>query len=164
MDFFEVLKKRRSIRSFISRDVKDSDIEKILTAASLAPTARNIQPWEFVVTKDLLLKEKIAQLVAPNGAFVAQAPVCISIFCKNTKYYLEDGCAATTQALLAATSLGLSACWIAGDKKDYVQGIGKLLGAPSEYRLVSLIALGYSLDSPKIEKRKIIDMIHKDKF
>jgi nitroreductase len=164
MDFFEVLKNRRSIRSFISKDVKDSDIEKILTAASLAPTARNIQPWEFVVTKDSSLKEKIAQLVSPNGAFVAQAPVCITIFCKNTKYYLEDGCAATTQALLTVSSLGLGACWIAGDKKEYAQGIGKLLNVPSEYKLVSLIAFGYSEEAPTPEKRKIVDMTHREKF
>lgn len=164
MDFLEVLKNRRSIRSFLSKDVKDSDIENILSAASLAPTARNIQPWEFVVIKDLNLKEEIARLVAPNGSFVAQAPVCVAIFCKNTKYYLEDGCAATTQALLAASSCCLGACWIAGDKKDYAQNIEKLLGCPAEYRLVSLIALGYPLESPCPEKRKIGEMIHKERF
>ena len=164
MDFFEVLKKRRSMRTFTSETVSDQDIETILNAARLAPTARNIQPWEFIVIKNQKTKSAVARCASPNGAFIEQAAACIVCFCQDTKYYLEDGCAATTSALLCATALGVGACWVAGDKKDYAENLRVLLGVPSGYKLVSLIALGISKEDPQVEKRALKDIVHKEKF
>ena len=67
--------------------------------------------------------------------------------------------------LLAATSLGVSSCWVAGDKKIYCPDIAKLLGAPSNYKLVSMVSLGY----PKGEitphkKRPLKEVIHWEEF
>jgi nitroreductase len=105
--------------------------------------------------------------LAPNGKFLAQASACIAVFCSDTKYYLEDGCAATCNILLAATGLGIGSCWIAGDKKDYCPQAADLLNTPAGYRLVSLVALGY----PKLEnsfytakKRELKELIHWEKF
>lgn len=164
MDFFEVLQKRRSIRKFSSKPVSEELIKKIIWAATLAPSARNIQPWEFLVIRDKNTKEKIAHLASGNGPFISDAPVCIAVFSKETKYYLEDCSAATTQALLCATSLGLGACWVAGDKKDYCKEIGSLLGLPEEFKLVSLIALGFSDEIPSTEKKNALNLIHWDRF
>lgn len=164
MEIVEVFKKRRSIRKFKTTLISDQDIEEILRAASLAPTARNIQPWEFLVIKDKNTISEMARLATPNGSFISGAPVCIAIFCQDTKYYLEDGCAATTQALLAAASLGLGACWVAGDKKDYGSKIQNLLGVPTGYKLISLIPLGFADEAPLSKKRNIKEMIHREKF
>lgn len=164
MEIKEAFLKRRSIRKFIHKAVSDKDIQEILLAASFAPTARNIQPWEFIIIKDKNIKNEIARLASQNGPFIVDAPVCIAIFCQDTKYYLEDGCAATTQALLCAASLGLAACWVAGDKKDYSEALKKLLGVPAGYKLVSLIPLGYSDEKPTVKKRNIRDMVHFEKF
>ena len=57
--FLDLVKKRRSIRSFKADPVADSDIEKIIEAARWAPSGFNLQPWEFVVVKDTEIKEKI---------------------------------------------------------------------------------------------------------
>lgn len=164
MDTREIFEKRRSIRKFKPHPVSDALIEKIIKAASLAPTARNIQPWEFVIVKDNSTKNDLARLAHSNGFFIAHAPVCIVLFCQDTKYYLEDGCAATTQALLCAAMLGLGACWVAGDKKDYGEDLRKLLGVPAGYKLVSLIALGYADESPLPSKRNLNEMIHREKY
>jgi nitroreductase len=94
---------------------------------------------------------------------MAQAKACIAVFCVDTKYYLEDGCAATCNILLAAADLGVGSCWVAGDKKDYCAEIAKLLNVPVAYKLVSLVALGYpeSRDSFRIaEKKALKDIIH----
>jgi nitroreductase len=48
---------------------------------------------------------------------IAQAAVCVAVLCKDTKYYLEDGCYASQNILVAARGHGLGACWVAGDKK-----------------------------------------------
>lgn len=164
MDILGLFKARRSIRKFKEKDISDSNIENIIKAASLAPTARNVQPWEFVVVKDRKRLIELAVLVSPNGAFIKDAGACIVIFCQDTKYYLEDGCAATTSALLCASQLGIGSCWVAGDKKDYCEKVRIFLGVPQGFKLVSLAALGEPNESPDPSKRDAREMIHKERF
>ncbi|MBU0503472.1 MAG: nitroreductase family protein [Candidatus Omnitrophota bacterium] len=166
MDILGVIKTRRSIREFSDRPIAGELIEKIIDAARFAPTARNIQPWEFVAVTEPGTLNKIAD-ITEHGKFIAQAKCCIVVFSSDTKYYLEDGCAATQNILLAATSLGIGSCWVAGDKKAYSGQIAGLLNAPGSFKLVSLIALGYpvSEDSFKVaEKRPFKELIHREKF
>lgn len=160
----KIFRQRRSVRKFTSDAVSQADIEKVVLAASLAPTARNVQPWEFIVIEGIKPLEELSRMVSPNGAFISLAPVCIAVFCQETKYYLEDGCAATTQALLCAGALGLGACWVAGDKKEYAESVREFLDVPGDYKLVSLIALGYAAEITNAPKRPLKSLIHWDHF
>lgn len=63
MDIFEVIKKRRSIRSFIQEEVPKEDIERIIEAASWAPSGSDSQPWEFMVIIDERVKKDLAKIV-----------------------------------------------------------------------------------------------------
>jgi len=166
MDNLELLKLRRSIRVFQKKQIPRRKLEEIVNIARFAPTARNVQPWEFVVVTD---KQKLAAFaaLAENARFLAQAAACIVVFCAETKYYLEDGCAATCNILLAAAALGIVSCWVAGDKKSYGEEVKSILGAPSGMKLVSLVALGYPQDkdvSKDIAKRQLKELIHWEKF
>ena len=160
MDTLEAIQNRKSTRVYSLKDVPKELIEKIVDAGRMAATARNIQPWEFVVIRD---KEKLKKMAswAENGRFIEQAPVCIAVFCKETKYYLEDGSAATENMLLAATALGVQSCWVAGDKKDYAADVAGLLKASNDLKLVSLIPLGYEPKSGKrAPKRSLNEVLH----
>jgi nitroreductase len=166
MENLELLKYRRSVRSFNSKRIPWADLEAIIDAARFSPTARNVQPWEFVVITD---KHKLAELakLAENGRFIAQAAACIAVFCFDTKYYLEDGCAATCNILLAATTLGIGSCWIAGDKKSYSGQVSVLLNAPLNMKLISLITLGYPQEKDcfkLVDKRQLNELLHREKF
>jgi len=154
MNTIEVLKTRRSIRKYIDKKIPDEIIKNIIDCARLAPTANNKQPWLFVVIKNKQLKEKIAQLT-DYGKFINQADCCIAVFCEDTKYYLEDGSAATENILLAAWHYGIGSCWIAGDKKPYAEEVRKILQIPQKYKLVSLVSLGYP-DKEELKKSKNI--------
>lgn len=164
MEVHEALTRRRSVRSFSAKPVPSALIEKLIEAARFAPTARNIQPWEFIaVTGKGMLQELSA--LAPNGRFIADAACCIAVFCQETKYYLEDGCAATVNILTAAHALGLGACWVAGDKKDYCPKVAQMLAVPQGYKLVSLIAIGYPAEnSGDPPKRPLSELLHWEKF
>jgi len=165
MQLLEVIKNRYSCRKFLDRPIPKELIEKLIDAGRFAPTARNIQPWEFIVITDKENLKKIGAITSPNGSFIKDCACCIAVFCQDTKYYLEDGCAATENILLTAYDLGLGSCWVAGDKKPYVEEIRKLLSVPDNFRLVSLIALGYpSEDKPKRAKRELKELIHWEKF
>jgi len=98
------------------------------------------------------------------GGFIADAPVCIVVISRDTKYYLEDGSAPTENILLAARAHGLGSCWVAGDKKPYAADICRLVGAPPGYKLVSLIPIGYPTESPEKSKRPLSDVLHWEKY
>jgi nitroreductase len=163
MDAIEALKTRRSIRAYTAEAVARNVIEEMVDCARLAATARNDQPWEFVVVTEREALGKIAGL-ADYGKFIANAAACVVVLCKDTKYYLEDGSAASQNLLLAATAHGLGACWVAGDKKPYAETVRKLVGAPEGYKVVSLVPFGYPAESPPKRKRPLAEVLHWEKF
>lgn len=164
MDFFEVVKNRKSVREYSDKEIKKELIEKIIDAGRLAATARNEQPWEFVATSDKEILKKICGM-CPNGPFIKDASYLIAVFSKDTKYYIEDSSAATENMLLAIEALGLGGCWVAGDKKDYAEAVRKIFNAPGGYKLVSMITVGYPEKEEKPRpKRSLKDVLRWEKY
>jgi len=163
MDALTALKERRCVREYTDAPVTREVIEDVVDCARLAASARNVQPWEFVVVTDAPTRARLAAL-APNGPFIAQAPVCVAVLCADGTYYLEDGCAATQNLMLAAYAHGLGACWVAGDKKPYAGNVLQILGAPKNYKLVSLVTIGHAASVPAPPKRALADVLHWEKF
>lgn len=164
MDLLETIRQRHSVRAYDSKPVSEEILKQIVDAGRLAATARNEQPWEFVVIRNKTRLETLGNQ-ADHGRFIADAPACIAVFCRDSKYYLEDGSAAMQNMLLAVTALGLGACWVAGDKKAYADEVRDQLGVPGEYKLVALMPLGYLKAEPvKKSKRDLEDVIHWETF
>lgn len=164
MDTFEAFKNRISVREYSDKPVEREKLEKMVDAGRLAPTARGEQPWEFVVVTG---REKLKELadITDHGKFMAGAGAAIVVFCKDTKYYLEDGCAATENVLLAATAQGVASCWVAGDKKEYGSRIAKALNVPQSFKLISILSLGYPKVKPEpYQKRPLNEVIHWEEF
>jgi nitroreductase len=159
MDALECLKTRRSIRSYEDKPVPREIISDIVDCGRMAASAINIQPWLFVCVTERNTLDKLAD-ITDHGKFLKRTPACIAVFCQNVKYYLEDGAAATQNMLNAAKAHGLGSCWIAGDKKDYADDIRQLLDLPDDYRLISLIALGYSTETRQLEKKPLSSVLH----
>jgi len=157
------LKTRRSVRAFRSEPVPKKILEDLIDCGRLAATANNLQPWEFVVVTEAALLRKIDE-ITDYGKFIAHAGACVVVLCKDTKYYLEDGSAATENILLAARAHGLGSCWVAGDKKTYAHDICRLVGAPSGCRLISLIPIGYPAETPEPPKRPHSEVLHWERY
>ena len=165
MDTLTAIQTRYSARQFLpGKSVPRELIEQIVDAGQRAPTARNVQPWDFIVVTDPAMRQRIAG-IAEFGRFIAQAPVCVVVFCKDTKYYLEDGCAAVENILLAATALGVQSCWVAGDKKPYASQIAQMLGAPDTHKLIAMIPLGYvSAPGRQPQRKQLSQVLHWERF
>lgn len=163
MDALEAIKTRRSVRVYDKKKIDKGILEQLVDAGRLAPTARSEEPWEFVVVESEENLQKIAD-IADHGKFIKEAAASIAVFCRDTKYYLEDGCAATENILVAANSFGVGSCWVAGDKKAYGAQIAELLGVPGELKLVSLISLGYPVGVNEKEKRSLEETLHWERF
>lgn len=163
MDAIECLKTRRSIRSYLPGTVEKSVIEDIVDCGRLAATGINVQPWQFVaVTRPETLRALAA--ITDHGKFIADVPCCIVVFCEKTKYYLEDGAAATQNLLLAARAHGLGSCWVAGDKKPYCDEIRRLLKVPDNHTLLSIVAIGHTQSTPSPAKKSLAEVLHWEQF
>lgn len=164
MDTIDAIKARHSIRQFSDKPVPKEAVEKIVDCGRVAPTARKEEPWEFIVVTARGALAKMGQL-ADHGPFIKEAAYAIVVCCRDTKYYLEDGCAATENMLVAAASLGIGSCWVAGDKKPYAPAVLELLGVPADMKLVSIIALGYPVKAARpLQKRPLKDVLHWEHF
>lgn len=152
VDFWQIIKKRHSVRDFdSSRDVSDKDIEKIIEAANCAPSAGGIYPTDFVVIRDQETKNKLAE-AALGQDFISRAPVVIVIVSDVEKialhygergknlYAVQDAAAATENLLLAATALGFSTCWVGAFDEE---AVAKILKLQPEIRPLTIIPVGY---------------------
>lgn len=163
-DLIRVIKERRSIREHLPKPIPREVLEDILDCGRLAPSARNIQPWLFVVSTEKEIKEGIAKL-ALYGKFIANAAACISVFCeRDSKFLVEDGCAATQNMIIAAKAYGVDSCWVAGYERPYSEDIRELLGVPEKYKLISLISLGYSDKSASRPKKTLNEVVRWEKY
>jgi nitroreductase len=153
MDLSDVIKKRRSIRQYKKDDVDIKLIKQCIEAAVNAPSARNSQPWHFIVVKD---KKKREQLSKTHGHsnFIADAPVIVTVLAEEEKspgHYVMDCSAAIMLFLLKATELGLATCWTDASTKERDEHVQKVLDLPSKYRVICNIAVGYP-DGPPNDK------------
>ncbi len=143
----EILYKRRSIRAYDDQPLTKGQIEELLRAAMAAPSAKNGQPWEFVVLteRDVLIEISKRH---PHAAFAAECSAAIVVFGDPSHIHLEQDLAAATENLLiAAAGMGLGTCWC-GMREERQPPIKELCGLPEEKFIVSLVTVGY----PKEEK------------
>lgn len=149
MDFYEVVRTRRSIRSYKPDLIPDDVLNRILDAARIAPSGSNRQPWRFIVVKDEDLKRRLAPACG-NQVFIAEAPVII-VACgydigwnrggyMGSMSMLVDVSIAFTHLILAARAEGLGTCWIGSFDNSKVK---EVLGIPEEYNVVAITPLGY---------------------
>jgi nitroreductase len=159
-----VIKSRHSVRKFKPDPVSDMIIKDVLECAAQAPTAMNLQPWLFGVIKNKDTLTRIAA-IADHGKFIAECPLCFTVFGeKKETYYLEDCCAATENIILALQAHGITSCWVAGDKKAYSEQIRTMLDVPGTYTLVSLIAAGIPADFSITKKKELQKIVFHDIF
>jgi nitroreductase len=164
MDALEALKTRRSVRRYTKDPVPKEVLEDLVDCARFAATARNEQPWEFVVVTERARLGALAKTVGSNGPFIADAAACVVVLCHDTKYYLEDGSAAVQNLLVAARAHGLGSCWVAGDKKPYAPEVARSLGAPADVKLIALVPVGRPAETPRAVKRSRSAMLHWERF
>lgn len=141
-----VIDTRRSIRKYTAQSVAKHTIEQLIAAACLAPSARNQQPWDFLVVTDRQKLDAIPT-VQHSCAFISQAPAAV-IVCgdrhKNERFWPVDCAAATENLLLKAAELGLGSCWCAiYPLEQEMAGFKQLFGLPDQVEAFSLIVLGY---------------------
>jgi nitroreductase len=167
MEVLEAILARRSIRRFEDRPVPEELVEKLLWAAMSAPSARNSQPWYFIVLTDRQLLRQ-ASTVNPHAHMAASAPLAILV-CADTRleksrgYWPVDCAAAVENMLLAAHGLGLGAVWTGvWPRAERMDGFRRLFNLPEPVMAHSLVVVGYPAEQPPHEERYRADRVRRN--
>ena len=171
MDYYEVVKSRRSYRMYKPDMPEENKIERILEAARLAPTWANFQGMHYVVVKDPEKVKSVWKAVEQKQKF-AEAPVFIIGAIKERgsgtnmngeKYYPVDFGICFEHLILAATAEGLGTCWIGWFDEEKIK---EALDIPKSYRVLGLTPLGYPLKQKGIveERNSLEKIVHYDSF
>ncbi len=157
--FYDVIAGRRTIRRFKPEPVAREFLEQLVEVGRLAPSAANMQPLEFIVVDEAGLKAEIfsclkwAAYIAPEGdPKPGEEPAAYIVTLANTKVrekmFEYDIGAAMENMSLAALAEGVGSCWMLSIDRDKLRAA---LGVPEDYRIDSVLALGYPAEDPAAE-------------
>ena len=157
MKVFDAINRRRSIRVYTGKPVPDNKLRRVLEAGRLAPSARNIQEWIFVVVRDKDLKKRLS-VAANNQEFIATADSVIVGCATTTDYVMRCGqtaypidvSIALTQMTIQAVEEGLGTCWIGSFDAAMA---AEIVGVPPGWVVAQLLPLGYPAGDYTGEKK-----------
>ena len=146
MEFLDIAKARYSVRNYSSKKVEPEKLERILTAAHVAPTAANLQPVRILVVQEETGLAKIGK-----GASIYGAPLAIIVCSDHTKAWTRpfdgkqttdiDAAIVTDHMMLAATVEGLGSVWVCYFKPDVIK---QEFGLPEGVEPINILAIGYA--------------------
>lgn len=165
MELFEAIHTRRSIRKYQDKEISDDLIEKILSAAMMAPSAGDERPWQFILVTDPDQKERITT-VHPYVGMITKAPLGILI-CGDLKkekfegFWPQDCSAAMQNLLLAAHAEGLGAVWTGiYPIADRVEKFRNIFRLPDHIVPFGLAVLGWTKQKTAPKDRFAKDRVH----
>lgn len=158
MNVMDAIKQRFSVRKYKGYEIEDEKLARVIEAARLAPSARNLQEWRFVVVRDEQMREALSD--AANGQrFVAEAPAVIVACAITSEHVMSCGLhcfpidvsIAMAYMTLAAVDEGLGTCWVGAFNSDRVRD---LLGIPNDVIVVGVMPIGYP-DAQAPQKKRL---------
>lgn len=164
MEYFDLIRKRYSVRAYKPDPVEEAKLTQVLEAARLAPTAANRQPFQLIVAH-VKSRESELQRVYGRRWFV-QAPLVICACgipdqgwvraADGVNYTTMDVAIVFDHLILAAASLGLGTCWVAAFDPVAAR---EVFGLPSGVEPIALTPLGYPADQPLPKERKPLEKL-----
>ena len=168
MEFSELIRSRESIRNYDpDRPVPKETLEKILEAGRIAPSAKNYQPWKFLLISSPSLLEKVKACYLRD--WLKDAPhILVMLGLKDqawTRGYdgynsIEtDVSIAMTHIILAAENEGVGACWIAAYNPALLK---EAINPGANQQIFAMTPLGYpkpGFQKAHAKKRKPLDEI-----
>ena len=169
-DLIQTIMTRSSVRSFLDKPVSDETVGQLLKAAMAAPSAKNSQPWAFVVIRDRAQLEKLGASL-PNAKMTATAPVAI-VICgvldkalpgEAREYWIQDAAAATENFLLAVHALGLGAVWTGVHPiSERIRILKDALRLPEGIEPFCLIPFGWPAVPAAVKDKWDPSIVHQD--
>lgn len=165
MELMNVMLTRRSVRKYSDREIPEETLRKILQAGLLAPTSRNLKPWEFYVIRNKSTLAQLAEAKNAGAGMLAGCNAAIVVFADGGKAdtWVEDCSIAMSFMMLMAEEQGVGCCWVQihlrsdGNGNDAEKNVREILGLPEQYRIAGVLSLGMPADRPKAHSPEEID-------
>ena len=145
MDFYDVVKNRKSIRKYTTQKIPEDVLKRVLEAARWAPSWGNKQCWRYIVVDDPAVMSNIVTGVAKSFNAPMLIVVCAdpeqSGHKDGKEYYLVDAAISFEHLVLAAAAEGLGTCWLGGMFNE--ADVKRHLSIPDKIRVVAITPLGY---------------------
>lgn len=153
MDALTAILSRRVMRAFADQSVEPDKLARIVDAGRHAMSARNLQPWQFVVIRDRDALRRLGELCS-TGRFISQAPAAIAVLkdLGNARWADVDCAQAVQNMANAAWALGLGTCWVGNFETDK---IAALLGVPPGWALFTILPFGYPDRANPVQSRPL---------
>lgn len=159
MNFWDLVKKRYSVRSYLPRAIEADKMNYIMECVRLAPSAVNFQPWHFSIVTD---SEKLSKLKSAYAREWIESVPCIIVACVDHReawHRKADGkdhsdidiSIAVEHLCLAAAEQGLGTCWVCNFD---VPRCREVMNLPENWEPVVLIPIGYATEDDIPEKRR----------
>jgi len=165
MSVYRLIKKRRSIRTFLDKPIENRKLKKIMEAGRWAPSGLNNQPWRFVIIKDNPTKEEVSGFTEYSYIIKRASCLLLVFLDKRESYNLIKDCqaigACIENMLLCACELKISSCWM-GEILNQKTKVNRFLNLKSRYDLMAAIALGYSKKKSKSTRASLERLILKE--
>ncbi len=150
MDTYECIRTRRTTRTFLPKDIPEHTLQRVLEAGRLAPSARNLQPWHFVVIRDKGMLKQLGPLCT-TGRFIEHASCAVAVVTDPANNWHEiDGARAVQNMELAGWNEGVGTCWIGSINRERIKD---LLEIPRHLHLLTILPFGYAAE-PNAPRRK----------
>lgn len=171
MEFYDVVRKRRSYRVYKPNMPEKEKIDRILEAARLAPTWANFQGVHYILVQEPKNVKAIWEAIDQTKKFIEAPMFIVGLISEKDsgknlngeKYYGVDFGICFEHLILAATAEGLATCWVGRFNEDKVK---QILEIPKKYKVLGLTPLGYPVElKGEVQNRKPIEeIVHHEKF
>jgi nitroreductase len=163
MDTFEAIRTMLAVRRYQDKPVPAATLRRVLEAGRLTGSAKNLQPWHFIVVQDRKALEKLGAL-ARTGAHVAQAAAAIVVAVEKTPFAVSDASRAIQSMLLAAWADGVGSNWVGFGGLEEVKA---LLAVPARLELLAILPLGYpagAVGKGRKDRKALGAIAHRERF
>ena len=171
MEFYDVVKNRRSYRVYKTDMPEKKTVEKILDAARLAPTWANMQGVHYIVVQEPDNVKALWEAIGQNTKFVEAPMFIVGLISEKgsgtnlngEKYYGVDFGICFEHLILAAAAEGLATCWIGWFSEDKIK---KVLDIPQKYKVMSITPLGFPVKqkSEVTDRKSLKEIVHYENF
>jgi nitroreductase len=163
MEAFEAVRTVLAVRAFLDKPMPPEIVQRIIDAGRLTASAKNDQPWHFVVVDDRDELRKLGGL-AKSGPYIAQAPLAIVVVIDRTPFAVSDGSRAIQSMILTAWSEGIASNWVGFVGMPEVN---KLLNIPDNLDVLAVLPFGYpvkAVGQGKKKRKAISEVVYRGKF
>jgi nitroreductase len=164
VEVFDAVRTMLAVRSYQETPVPQELVRRIVEAGRLTGSAKNAQPWHFIIIENRDTLRQIGAL-ARTGPYVAQAPLAIAVAVEKSPFAVSDASRAIEAMLLTAWSGGVGANWVGF--VGSVDAVKPLLGIPETLDVLAVLAFGYpaaAVGRGKKKRKALAEVAHREQF